>query len=89
MVGFCGLCAGQWVVQASGITYVFDLDARVVTVMPGDVDDDEGALPYPQLLMLSQDLGPVSVNSPLEVAAQDPWGEMMLINGWISYISRV
>lgn len=39
--------------------------------------------------MLSQDLGPVSVNSPLEVVAQDPWGEMMLINGWISYISRV
>lgn len=29
-------------VQASGTSYVFDLDVGATTVMPGDVDDDDG-----------------------------------------------
>lgn len=88
VVGFCGQCDGHWVVQASGITYVFDLEAHTVTVMPGDVDD-EGVPPYPQLLMLSQDLGAMSVSKPMEVAVHDPWGEDQVIGGRISYIARV
>lgn len=47
VVGFCGQCEGQWLVQASRITYAFDLDAGMVTVMPGDVDDEDGLPPYP------------------------------------------
>jgi hypothetical protein len=37
---------------------VFDLDAGAVTVMPGDVDDDDGAPPYPVLLTITE--GPSS-----------------------------
>lgn len=88
VVGFCGQCDGQWVVQASGITYVFDLDVGVVTVMPGDVDDD-GVPPFPELLMLTQDLGGMSVAKRMEVAVHDPWGEDHVISGRISYIARV
>lgn len=88
-LGFCGQCDGQWVVQASGVTYAFDLDAGMVTIMPGDVDDD-GAPPYPQsLLMLTQDLGGMSVREPMEVAVHDPWGEDQTLSGRISYIARV
>lgn len=87
-VGFCGQCDGQWVVRASGTTYVFDLDAGTVTILPADGDDGDGVLPYPQLLMLTQDLGSVSVKSPMEVAARDHWGGARQITGWISHISR-
>jgi len=89
VVGFCGHCEGQWLVQASGITYAFDLSAGIVTVMPGDVDDEVGLPPYPQLLMLAPGLGPTSLNSAMEVAVQDPWGEEAVLIGWISYISRI
>lgn len=89
VVGFCGQCEGQWLVQASGITYAFDLDAGMVTVMPGDVDDEDGLPPYPQLLMLAPGLGPMSLNSAMEVAVQDPWGEEAVLIGSISYISRI
>jgi excisionase family DNA binding protein len=89
VVGFCGQCEGQWLVQASGITYAFDLDAGMVTVMPGDVDDEDGLLPYPQLLMLAPGLGPMSLNSAMEVAVQDPWGEEAVLIGSISYISGI
>lgn len=89
VVGFCGQCEGQWLVQASGITYAFDLNAGMVTVMPGDVDDEDGLPPYPQLLMLAPGLGPMSLNSAMEVAVQDPWGEEAVLIGWISYISRI
>jgi excisionase family DNA binding protein len=89
VVGFCGQCKGQWLVQASGITYAFDLDAGMVTVMPGDVDDEDGLPPYPQLLMLAPGLGPLSLDSAMEVAVQDPWGEGAVLIGSISYISRI
>lgn len=89
VVGFCGQCEGQWLVQASGITYAFDLDAGMVTVMPGDVDDEDGLPPYPQLLMLAPGLGPMSLNSAMEVAVQDLWGEEAVLIGSISYISRI
>lgn len=88
VIGFCGECEGQWVVQASGITYVFDLDVGMVTAMPGDIDDD-GATPYPQLLMLPQDLGGMSVNRRMEVSVHDPWGRDQVISGRIAYIARV
>lgn len=91
VVGFCGQCDGQWVVQASGVTYVFDLAASMVTVMPGDVDDDDGVPPYPQLFMVTSDLGGMRVRGALEVTVHDPWGEGEdhILSGWISYIARV
>lgn len=89
VVGFCGQCDGQWIVQASGVTYVFDLDTDMVTVMPGDVDDDEVVPLYPQLLMLAEDLGGMSVRGPMKVAVHDPWGEHQILSGWISYIAHV
>jgi len=57
--------------------------------MPGDVDDEDGLPPYPQLLMLAPGLGPMSLNSAIEVAVQDPWGEEAVLIGSISYISRI
>ena len=89
VVGFCGQCEGQWLVQASGITYAFDLDAGMVTVMPGDVDDEDGLPPYPQLLLLAPGLRPMILNSAMEVAVQDPCGEEAVLIGSISYISRI
>lgn len=88
VIGFCGQCDGQWVVQASGTTYVFDLDVGTVTAVPGDIDDDS-APPYPQLLIPTQDLGGMSVNRRMEVSVRDPWGQDQVISGWITYIARV
>lgn len=89
VVGFCGQCDGQWVVQASGVTYVFDLgEAAMVTIMPRD-DDDFGVPAYPQLLKLAQDLGGMSVGKPMDISAHDSFGQAVQITGHISYIASV
>ncbi len=86
---FCGECEGHWVVQASGITYVFDLDEGAITVMPGDVDDDDGAPPFPVLLMIADGFGAVSMNAPMEVVVQDLEGAAGLVTGYVSYIASM
>lgn len=86
---FCGECEGHWVVQASGITYVFDLDAGAIKVMPGDVDDDDRAPLYPLLLIIADGFGAVSMDAPMEVPVQDLGGATGLITGYVSYIARM
>lgn len=86
---FCGQCGGQWVVQASGITYVVDLDGGFVKVMPGEFGDDDGAPPFPVLLKIEAGFDAVFMNSLMEVGVQDLGGQTGMITGFTSYIARV